>query len=43
MRVLGLYVTVCTVLVDTQGDIWDAPGGRAEVPVGEGEGARGCM
>ena len=30
VRVLGLYVTLCTVLVDAQGDIWDAPG-RAEV------------
>ena len=40
MRVLGLYVTLCTVLVDAQGDIWDAPGGPTEVPVGEDEGAR---
>ena len=40
MRVPGLYVTLCTVLVDAQGDIWDAPGGCAEVPVGEGEGSR---
>ena len=36
VRVLGLYVTLCTVLVDALGDIWDAPGGCVEVPVGEG-------